>query len=100
MVRVMTPLAKMFTGKQVVEVLSEILEAFGGMGYIEGSMLPSLYRDAQVLPIWEGTTNVMCYDVVRALSKKENKFWPLQSLQEYLQQSFEQIKNEKSKKAA
>ena len=40
------------------------------MGYIEGSMLPSLYRDAQVLPIWEGTTNVMCYDFVRAISKK------------------------------
>lgn len=40
------------------------------MGYIEGTMLPTLLRDAQVLSIWEGTTNVLCYDFVRALMKK------------------------------
>ena len=66
----MTPLMKLFTGKEVLTVLTEVLESFGGMGYIEGSMLPTLLRDAQVLSIWEGTTNVLCYDFVRALLKK------------------------------
>ena len=70
--RVMVPLMKLFTGKEVLGFLSEVLESFGGMGYIEGSMLPVMLRDAQVLSIWEGTTNVLCYDFVRALTKKKN----------------------------
>lgn len=70
MLRIFTPILKLFTGKQAIEVASEGLEAFGGMGYIEGTMLPTILRDAQVLSIWEGTTNVLCYDVVRALLKK------------------------------
>ena len=70
LLRVLTPILKLFTGKQVMEVSSEALECLGGMGYIEGTMLPTLMRDAQVLSIWEGTTNVLCYDVVRALGKK------------------------------
>lgn len=93
MVRVMTPLAKMFTGKEVLTVLNEAIEAFGGMGYIESSMIPVLLRDAQVLPIWEGTTNVMSYDFVRALMKKENKYWPLESLTNYFEKSFEKMKS-------
>jgi alkylation response protein AidB-like acyl-CoA dehydrogenase len=47
---------------------SEVLEAFGGAGYIEDTGLPALLRDAQVLPIWEGTTNVLSLDLLRALS--------------------------------
>ncbi len=67
--RVLTPLAKLTTGKQVVQVTSEVLEAFGGAGYVEDTGLPRLLRDAQVLPIWEGTTNVLSLDVLRALTK-------------------------------
>ena len=48
-------------------VLSEVVEAFGGAGYVEDTGLPLLLRDAQVLPIWEGTTNVLSLDVLRAL---------------------------------
>lgn len=67
--RVLTPVAKLFTGKQAVAVASEALEAFGGAGYVEDSGLPWLLRDAQVLPIWEGTTNVLSLDTLRALGK-------------------------------
>ncbi|HEX2027236.1 MAG TPA: acyl-CoA dehydrogenase family protein, partial [Nitriliruptorales bacterium] len=50
-------------------VASEALEAFGGAGYVEDTHLPVLLRDAQVLPIWEGTTNVLSLDVLRALQR-------------------------------
>ena len=50
--RVMTPILKLFTGKQSVAFLSEILESFGGMGYIEGTRIPVLLRNSQVLSIW------------------------------------------------
>jgi alkylation response protein AidB-like acyl-CoA dehydrogenase len=65
--RLLTPIAKLVTGKQAVAVASECLEAFGGAGYVEDTGLPRLLRDAQVLPIWEGTTNVLSLDTLRAL---------------------------------
>lgn len=69
LLRVLTPLAKLTTARQAVTVASEVLEAFGGAGYVEDTGLPALLRDAQVLPIWEGTTNVLALDVLRALKK-------------------------------
>jgi alkylation response protein AidB-like acyl-CoA dehydrogenase len=51
-------------------VVTEGIESFGGIGYIEGTMLPNMLKDSQVLSIWEGTTNVLCYDFVRALLKQ------------------------------
>src|SRR5215831_13949113 len=68
LVRTLQPVAKLLTGKQAVAHASEVLEAFGGAGYIEDTGLPALLRDAQVLPIWEGTTNVLSLDLLRALS--------------------------------
>jgi alkylation response protein AidB-like acyl-CoA dehydrogenase len=65
--RVLTPLAKLCTAKQAVAVASEALECFGGAGYVEDTGLPRLLADAQVLPIWEGTTNVLSLDTLRAL---------------------------------
>ena len=47
------------------------MECFGGAGYVEDTGVPRLLRDAQVLPIWEGTTNVLSLDVLRALSRGE-----------------------------
>jgi len=65
--RVLTPVAKLLTAKQSVQILSEVIEAFGGAGYVEDTGLPVLLRDAQVLPIWEGTTNVLSLETLRAL---------------------------------
>ncbi|HEX9766380.1 MAG TPA: acyl-CoA dehydrogenase family protein [Nitriliruptorales bacterium] len=67
LLRLMLPIAKLLTGKQAVGMASELLEAFGGAGYIEDTGLPVLLRDAQVLPIWEGTTNVLSLDALRAI---------------------------------
>lgn len=67
LLRVLTPLAKLWTGKLAVQIASETCEAFGGNGYIENTGIPQLLRDAQVYPIWEGTTNVLALDVLRAL---------------------------------
>jgi putative acyl-CoA dehydrogenase len=67
--RLLTPIAKLYTAKQAVTVAGEAIEAFGGAGYIEDTGLPRLLRDAQVLPIWEGTTNVLSLDVWRAIER-------------------------------
>jgi alkylation response protein AidB-like acyl-CoA dehydrogenase len=67
--RVLVPIAKLVTAKQAVAVTSEAIEACGGAGYVEDTGLPRLLADAQVLPIWEGTTNVLSLDMLRALGK-------------------------------
>jgi acyl-CoA dehydrogenase len=64
LMRLLTPLAKSLTAKQAVAVVSEAIEAFGGAGYVEDTGLPVLLRDTQVLPIWEGTTNVLSLDAL------------------------------------
>jgi alkylation response protein AidB-like acyl-CoA dehydrogenase len=69
LLRLLTPVAKLYTGKQAVTVASEALESFGGAGYVEDTGLPRLLRDAQVLSIWEGTTNVLSLDVLRATAQ-------------------------------
>ena len=68
LLRLLTPLAKLWTGKLAVKLCSEALECFGGAGYIEDTGLPQLLRDAQVYAIWEGTTNVLSLDSLRALA--------------------------------
>ncbi len=67
--RALVPIARSTTGKQAVAIASEAIEACGGAGYVEDTGLPRLLADAQVLPIWEGTTNVLSLDTLRALGK-------------------------------
>ena len=69
LLRVLTPIAKLTTGRQVVAGAAELVEAFGGAGYIEDTGLPALVRDAQVLSIWEGTTNVLALEALRGLQR-------------------------------
>jgi alkylation response protein AidB-like acyl-CoA dehydrogenase len=77
--RLLTPIIKLTTAKQAVAVASEAIESFGGAGYVEDTGLPRLLADAQVLPIWEGTTNVLSLDTLRALSKDPEAFTLLQA---------------------
>jgi acyl-CoA dehydrogenase len=70
LLRVLTPMVKAVTGKAVVGFVSETMELIGGNAYIEDSHLPRLLRDAQVLPIWEGTTNILVLDTLRAVRKE------------------------------
>jgi hypothetical protein len=68
--RILTPIVKAVTGKLAVPCVSEAMELIGGNGYIEESPMPRLLRDAQVLPIWEGTTNILVLDALRVMHKE------------------------------
>jgi acyl-CoA dehydrogenase len=68
--RIVAPLAKLATGRLAIASASEYVECFGGAGYVEDTGVPRLLRDAQVLPIWEGTTNVLALDVLRAIARE------------------------------
>ena len=74
LIRVLTPLLKLFTAKEAVRVVSEGVECFGGLGYLEDSKIPIILRDTQVLPIWEGTTNILSLDFVKLLMKEEDNY--------------------------
>jgi acyl-CoA dehydrogenase len=93
LLRALTPIAKLMTGKQVVSVVSEAIECFGGAGYVEDTGLPQLLRDAQVLPIWEGTTNVLALDFLRAATAAQA---PLRAL---IQQCCAAAEDERLRKA-
>ncbi|CAG0921805.1 unnamed protein product [Notodromas monacha] len=71
--RLLTPVLKAFYAKTMVNVCCELMEAFGGQGYIEDTGIPCLVRDAQVHSIWEGTTNVLSLDVLRVLAKTKGE---------------------------
>ncbi len=68
--RVVSPLAKLACARQGVWATSQLLESFGGAGYLEDTGLPALLRNVHVHCIWEGTSSVMSLDVVRALMKE------------------------------
>lgn len=67
--RLLTPLAKLSCARQGIAGLSELMESFGGAGYVEDTGIARVFRNAHVNAIWEGTTNVLAHDVVRALSR-------------------------------
>ncbi len=69
LLRLLTPVAKLYTAKKGMMMISEMVEAMGGAGYLEDTGIPRLLRDAQVFSIWEGTTNVLALDVLRVHSK-------------------------------
>lgn len=69
LLRLFTPITKLYTAKAAVRVASETVEGFGGAGYIEDTGIPVLLRDAQVFSIWEGATNVLSLDLMRVLEK-------------------------------
>ena len=67
--RCLTPVAKLSTGRWSIAGVTEAMEAVGGVGYCEDSTIPALVRNTHVIPIWEGTTNVLSLDVLRAAQK-------------------------------
>ncbi len=70
--RVVTPAAKFWICKRTPFATQEAMEVLGGSGYIEESIMPRLYREAPVNSIWEGSGNVMCLDVLRAIARTPN----------------------------
>ncbi|MFQ5555399.1 MAG: acyl-CoA dehydrogenase family protein [Acidimicrobiia bacterium] len=70
MLRLLMPLAKLYTAKQAIAVVAEGIEAFGGAGFIEDTGLPRHLPDALALAIWEGATSVLALDSLRAIVKE------------------------------
>lgn len=70
--RVMTPAAKFWICKRAPLLALEAMEVLGGNGYVEESILPRIYREMPVNSIWEGSGNVMCLDVLRAIARMPN----------------------------
>lgn len=66
LLRGLTPIAKLATARWAVAGVAEAMEAASGFGYCEDSTVPTMVRDAHVLPIWEGSTNVLALDFLRA----------------------------------
>ena len=67
--RIVTPAAKFWICKRAIGMVAEAMEVLGGNGYVETHVLARLYREAPVNSIWEGSGNVMCLDVLRALQR-------------------------------
>ncbi|RLK35934.1 acyl-CoA dehydrogenase family protein [Cupriavidus plantarum] len=67
--RVLTPAAKFWICKRALEATGEAMEVWGGNGYVEEGPMARLYREAPVNSIWEGSGNIMCLDVLRALQR-------------------------------
>jgi putative acyl-CoA dehydrogenase len=67
--RLATPAAKYWICKRAIAFAGEAMEVLGGNGYVEESLMPRLYREMPVNSIWEGSGNVMCLDVLRALTR-------------------------------
>jgi putative acyl-CoA dehydrogenase len=67
--RLMTPAAKYWICKRGIMLSGEAMEVLGGNGYVEESIMPRLYREMPVNSIWEGSGNIMCLDVLRALQR-------------------------------
>jgi putative acyl-CoA dehydrogenase len=68
--RIATPAAKYWVCKRTPPAVAEALEVLGGNGFVEESLLPRLYREAPLNSIWEGSGNVMCLDVLRAMARQ------------------------------
>jgi hypothetical protein len=64
--RGLTPVTKLAAARWAVAGAAEAMEAVGGVGYCEDSTIPALVRNTHVQSIWEGTTNVLSLDLLRA----------------------------------
>ena len=69
--RLLAPLTKLACARQSIWAASELVESFGGAGYVEDTGIPRVLRNVHVHCIWEGTTSVLAHDVLRALKTPE-----------------------------
>ncbi|MDB5769730.1 MAG: isovaleryl-CoA dehydrogenase [Burkholderia sp.] len=75
--RIVTPAAKFWVCKRALEFTGECMEVWGGNGYVENAPMARMYREAPVNSIWEGSGNVMCLDVLRAIEREPEGFMRL-----------------------
>jgi alkylation response protein AidB-like acyl-CoA dehydrogenase len=89
LLRVMTPLAKAYVSKNAVPLLYSCMEALGGVGYMNNEEneylnVSRIYRDCCVLPIWEGTTDVLSTDFIRALKHPKGGKESIEALDRFI----------------
>ncbi|PTB38946.1 uncharacterized protein TrAFT101_006973 [Trichoderma asperellum] len=92
LLRIIVPLAKAYVCKAAVPLLYSCMESLGGVGYLvneeqEYLNVARLYRDCCVLPIWEGTTDVLCTDMIRALKHPKTGTQSLNALESFIKSS-------------
>lgn len=68
--RIMIPASKFWICKRAVELTGEMMEVFGGNGYVDNGIMARIFKEAPVNTIWEGSGNVMCLDVLRAIQRE------------------------------
>ena len=68
--RIATPVGKYWLNKRVVNFVYEAMEVHGGAGYVEEGVMPRLFRQSPLNSIWEGSGNVICLDVLRAMMRE------------------------------
>jgi putative acyl-CoA dehydrogenase len=68
--RIATAICKYWLCKRAPSLVGEALECLGGNGYVEESIMPRLYREAPLYSIWEGSGNVICLDILRAIARE------------------------------
>jgi acyl-CoA dehydrogenase len=84
LLRLLVPIAKYRTAREAVDTASYACEVLGGNGYVQGFATARLLRDAQVLPIWEGTSNILSLDVLRVLNRENAHAVLMPAIQERL----------------
>ena len=67
--RIATPIGKYWINKRVVNLAYEAMEVLGGAGYVEDSVMTRIYRQSPLNSIWEGSGNVVCLDILRAIQR-------------------------------
>ena len=67
--RIATPIGKYWINKRVVNLAYEAMEVHGGSGYVEDGVMPRIYRQSPLNSIWEGSGNVVCLDILRAIER-------------------------------
>ena len=68
--RICTPVAKYWACKRAPQFIAEALECHGGNGFIADHFMERLYREVPLNGIWEGTSNVICLDVLRSMQRE------------------------------
>ena len=76
--RIATAVGKYWVCRRAPAVVNEAQECLGGAGYVEESLMPRLYRQAPLNSIWEGSGNIQCLDVLRALAREPGSAHALQ----------------------
>jgi putative acyl-CoA dehydrogenase len=67
--RIATPVGKYWINKRVVNLAYEAMEVHGGAGYVEDGVMTRIYRQSPLNSIWEGSGNVVCLDILRAIRR-------------------------------